>query len=223
MTISATPVNATHSGVIVSPGTSRALTIPAPTDGNTLICVFSHITAANGITSISHTGATWNSAVVRSTNRRVEVWWAKNVASAATSVTLNFNTSLVGAIGFSILEWSGISASATAESTNSAGAGSGTTVDAGSTTPTASRETLIIANARTNGTPSAGPTNSFTGGQSDAVGGGNAAWYAYRIVDPTSGSYSTSWTQPNGTWGAVIVSFTNPVASVPFRIYYHSS
>jgi hypothetical protein len=203
------PVNATPSGVIVSPGLTRNITIPAPADGNTLVCVFSHITAANGITSITQTGATWDPADDHTTGRNVSIWVAKNVYGASTSVTLNFNTSLVGAIGFSILEFSGIHPSAIIEAVASTN-GSSTTIDAGTSTPTAGREALLVEVMRSAGTPSAGPTNGFTGGQSDATGGGNAAWYAYRVAAPTSGGYSTSWTQTSGTWAASIVSITNP-------------
>lgn len=109
------------------------VTVPAATDGNTLIAVVSTRGAsASRVSSLTQTGATWERAAqsANANGTTTEIWYAPNVSGAGTTVTINLAASLRAAAV--VMEYTGILLASpvdqTADSTgNSTAATTGTT------------------------------------------------------------------------------------------------
>jgi hypothetical protein len=94
--------------------TSLAITIAAPSNGNTLTLAIGYTSATQGnVTSVSQTGATWTKKSSTSYVNNgdivvgsVEIWEAPQVSGAGTTVTANFGSSMP-AIG-QVFEYSGL-------------------------------------------------------------------------------------------------------------------
>ena len=93
--------------------TTYNVTVPAPANGNTLVAVIGHRTSISGgiVSSITQSGATWTRAAVAGPGSggsgiTTEIWYAPNVASAGTTVTLNFVSG--GRTACVIEEYSGV-------------------------------------------------------------------------------------------------------------------
>ena len=117
--------------------TSFSVTVPAPTDGNTLIAVIStRGTSAGRVTSMTQTGAIWARAsqAANANGTTTEIWYAPNVAGAGTTVTINQASLRSAAV---VLEYSGILSASSLDQTNSATGNSATA--ATGTTPTTSQ------------------------------------------------------------------------------------
>ncbi len=196
-----------HQGVGTwSSGTSFNVTITAPTNGNLLILEFGTILSTTHITSITQTNVSnWTKADASATNRDVEVWYAENVSSAGTTVTVNLNQSATGTTGANVSEYSGMATSSSLDGHQINNGNNGTPTTA-SLTPTQGREMLLVAVSRLGGAYATGPsTGSASFVRLTAPDVRTEASYA--IVNPTSGSYTTSWTAGSGTWDNVIASF----------------
>jgi hypothetical protein len=212
MAISSVPVQqATGTGSVSA--TSYTITMGANmTAGNVVVLVHT-VTATDAnsaISSISATNVTWHSAVVFATNTRAEIWYGEIAAGAGTVITVNLAGAASAVDHANASEWSGLATSSElgVTGTNSATSANPTTA---SITPTAGRNTLIIACTRRGGTFSSGPD---TGGFTALTSPTTSDQYGYLVVASASGSYSTSWTWTTSlAWGASIASFYAPLAT----------
>lgn len=224
-----TVINPTSANAWTS-GTTITVTVPAPTDGNTLVVQFgATVTTSPTVSSITQTGATWSRASgATNTLRNTETWIAPNVSGAGTTVTINLsaNPGAAGVQAAKYFEVTGLGAQtavqmidATADNSTS----STSTLTTASITPTAGREAVIFAHVRSGGNYSSGPTGGFTGVTAPDV----RTFCGYIIVASTSGSYSTSWTQSGtGNSESTILTLLAPAAGgggVLFRPYFMGS
>ena len=167
--------NTTASGT----GTSIAITLgTTPANGNLLaVYVVTSGTTSGQVSSISETGASWVNAAssnVANTNVTSEVWYAANVSSASTSVTVNLNSSLNYYAG--IVEVSGVATvSPLDKATNSTASGTSYTLSTGTTSTVAQQTEYffggfgISVNTGSIGAPS-GSFQSLAGGGSGPKG-----------------------------------------------------
>jgi hypothetical protein len=207
--------------------TSVSCTVTAPTNGNTLVAVIgTRGTTADRVSSISQTGATWTRAQ-QSTNANgvtLEVWYATNVSSAGTGVTINLAASLKAAAV--VAEYSGIN-SASPVDVSATATGNSTTVSTGTTSTTSQADQVwiggvAIINTDTFGTysdsfSSVGDTVTTTG----AAGTQVRAGMAERIVTAT-GTAGTSTTIGNARqFAGVVVTFN--AAAGPTQVVFTTS
>ncbi|MCW5554740.1 MAG: DUF4082 domain-containing protein [Verrucomicrobiae bacterium] len=124
---------------------SFGVTVPAAANGNTLIAVIAtRGTSANRVSSITQTGATWTRAsqTNNTSGSTTEIWYAPNVSSAGTTVTINLATSLRAAAV--VMEYSGILIAAPLDQTAGSTNNTGTTALTGTTPPTTQSNELWI-------------------------------------------------------------------------------
>lgn len=204
-------------------GASIAITsLTAPADGNALILQFDGSPSANsrGVSSISQTGATWVSAVVLDANsgvntRRIEIWYALNVAGAGTTITINLNytPTISGGLAASYAEFSGLATSGALDATGTASnTNTGTAITTGSVTPTATGQGLIFAATRLGGNYSAGPDSSF-----NRLTAASARGDSGYLITTLSGSYNVGWTAASGVWAAAVAVFNPPSGEPAMR------
>src|SRR5262245_2397714 len=137
------------------------------------------------------------------------VWYAKNVAAGANTVTLSFSG--VSSSQMIILEYSGLDTTAPLDQVNSATSSSaGTVLNSGNVTTTAANELIFgaagVASAA-NITPGAGFTE-----RQDC----NNKLEAMDQVVSATGTYAASWTDDvSGHWVALVVTFSAGGALAP--------
>lgn len=212
MAISSAPLNGSGLGEAFrhnAAATSTAFTLAAaPTSGDTLLICAANGDSSNHITSIVQTGVTWTLVSRANALKNVEVW--KGVVGSSPAAGFTVNSVLNGSadnIRLNVSRWQGqpevldISASSSS-ATDTA------TINSGNITPTAGKEMVLLAVARSHLGGISAPSNSFTALTSGSTGFG----FAYRKIASTSGSYSTSWTQTSGIYEACIVAIKAPVA-----------
>lgn len=148
----------------------------SPVNGNLLVAVIgTRGTTANRVTLITQTGATWVMAnqATNASGVTLEVWYATNVASAGTGITVNLAASLkVSAV---VAEYSGMLTSSVLDKTDGAATGNSGTASAGTTTTTttATADQLWIGGmANINTDTYSAQTNSFT-----EVSGSSFYWW----------------------------------------------
>lgn len=190
-----------------------------PTDGNFLVLFVGDLGAtANRVTSISQTGATWVRAV-QATNAlgsQGEIWYAENIASASTSITVNLAASL--AAGCVVAEYSGIAIASTLDKTASS-TGSGPPASTGTTATTAQAQELWLGGLTINaGTTFIGSlSNSFT--QVGLVSSGLCrVEMAEKIVSATGTANTTDDIELSAEgepWAGAIATFKAPVTFIP--------
>ena len=159
---------------------------------------------------MTETGATWTKATSTgsTSNGDAEIWYALNVPSSA-STTINVNlTGTTNVQMANVSEYSGVATSgALDQKTYANGTTASVTPDR---LPDQSGE-LVISDAYVlngNSTQPA-PTNSFTPLLQSPGQSGNYRGYGAYLVDGSSSSISTTWTEPGGagSWAAAIASF----------------
>jgi hypothetical protein len=102
-------VQSTTTNTATGTATSLAATLGGvPVSGNTLVAVIAtRATTANTVTAITQAGATWRRATQPTgTSGTTEIWYAPNVQSAGTNLTLSFASTRLAAV---IMEYSGVS------------------------------------------------------------------------------------------------------------------
>jgi hypothetical protein len=113
-----------------STGTGSSLTPTfsnTPTSGNMLVLISG--SSIGTVSSVTSTGATWTQAVQENSVQDIEIWYAPNISSAGTVITVNYSGSIVAAA--MIAEFSGlITVPLDKRATN---VGSGTALDSGTT------------------------------------------------------------------------------------------
>lgn len=185
--------------------TSLAITISAPTNGNALILHCGIPSSTNNrITSVAETGSTWT--IVAATSdiqftglAEDEIWYAPNVQSAGTTVTVNLAASL--AVACNVFEYSGIKLSSAVDVTASAHGGDANVQDGsqpqtGTTATTSQPIELWFGGVMNSGKATGGggtnPTNGFTYIAQNSIG-------AATFVDSVHKSTTTT-----GTAGSVL-------------------
>ena len=155
-----------------------------------------------GISSVNGGGVTWVRGSSSGTHAVGEIWYGLNSSGANSFITVTY-ASASGSGAVNVSEFSGV---ATANALDIApGANSGI-----STTPTTlaavtnnANDLILAAAADINTAPTTGgPTNSFTALKEAASD--EKIVPAYLIASAT-GSYTTSWTEGNDGWDAIIV------------------
>lgn len=121
------------------------VTVPAAANGNTLIAVIAtRGTSANRVSGITQTGATWTRAsqANNTSGSTTEIWYAPNVTSPGTTVTINLATSLRAAAV--VMEYSGILTTTPLDQTAGTTSDTGTTAVTGTTPITTQPNELWI-------------------------------------------------------------------------------
>ena len=182
------------------------------TAGNALVLVIADQSSNSAIvSSVSGGGVTWASATTTGStaNGDAEIWYGLNSSGTggSTAITVNLNHSTNVQIA-DVSEWSGIATSAAFDQSNNANNATAS-ISAGAVTPSVGGE-LIISDAyllRGNTTQPT-PTNGFTP-LTQLPGPPNSRGYAAYLVDGTTSSISTTWTEPGGagSWSAAIATF----------------
>ena len=204
--------------------TSFSVTLPSPTDGNTLIAVIStRGTSAGRVTSLTQAGAVWARAAqaANANGTTTEIWYAPNVSSAGTSLVVTQASLRSAAI---VLEYSGVLTASSLDQTNSA-TGNNATVFTGMTpTTTQANELWIGGIGLLNSTYTLGtPTNSFaavTSAQStNATAGNNAKVYALeRVATVTGAAASGATVSTSSQWSGAIATFRAVQAAPPLSL-----
>lgn len=199
-----------------SASTSIAVTLnSAPVNGNTLIAVIATRGTSSGrVTGITQTGATWTRAT-QATNSNsggstLEIWYASNVSSAGTLVTVtqaNLRSAIV------VAEYSGVLTASSLDVIQS-NSGSSTSASTGTTVTTTQADELLIGGfslASSSYTLSS-ITNSFASygnnASTNSTSGNNAKVYALDRIVSSTGAYSTGGTiSTNSKWAGAIATF----------------
>ncbi|MGA2118739.1 MAG: hypothetical protein ABSH56_28795 [Bryobacteraceae bacterium] len=178
---------------------SSTVTIPLASTqpGSALILTYGGgATSSQTISSVSCTGCSWVQAISCTQTRVVEVYYALNVPSGTTTLTVTLNS--IDDWWFNVSEWSWLATSGTAIDNNQTGCSSGTSsaTQTSASVQTTHANDLIIFADRATLAYSSGPTNGFLN-LSDS--GNDQLLSAYYVAGLT-GAYSTTFT----TTGAAI-------------------
>jgi hypothetical protein len=172
----------------------------APHPGSALV-LFSANNNVN-ITGVSGGGVTWVRASASSSHSVAEIWYGLNSSGSGTAITVTY-TNATGSGGVNVSEFSGVASSKALDAVPAPTTGISTSPTTPITITNNANDLILAAAADTSvGATAAGPINSFIA-LTEAVNS-NKIIPAYRIVSAT-GSYNTSWTEPNTGWDAVIV------------------
>ena len=219
----ATPVRVRSATGFSAASSSTSFTVTmgaAPANGNTLIAVIStRGSAANQITGIVSTGATW-SRVAQSTNASgstTEIWSAPVGASAATGVTIS---TVAGRCAGVVIEYSGVLTTASPVDQTAVSSNTGTAAVTGTTVATTQANELWIGGI---GYRSSAPTlntllNSFTSVASAQSGsntaGNNAMVYALESIVSATGTAGSGGTlTASVAWSGAIATFKTATTS----------
>jgi hypothetical protein len=207
-------------GVVGSTTSPTTAAISVPANGNLLCAITGATWSGSGgqpvVSSITGGGGTWvNAATAGSTNRHCEIWYAPNVQSGGTLVTVNWTGSANTQQKTKITEWSGLATSLPLDQAVASSADQGPTTSATTVSVTTLQAVeVVIAGCQLDDTSghSAGPTNGFTEMTGGEASGGDELFCAYQIVSSV-GTYSTGWTIPVAVRNvSVVASFMAPVS-----------
>ncbi len=183
------------------------------TDGDALILVVADESDNSAIvSSVSGGGVTWAKATSTGTsaNGDAEIWYGLDSSgtsgSTVITVTLNHSTNVQIA---DVSEWSGLATSGALDQSTNAN-NTTASISAGSVTPTVSGELIISDAYLLNGnTTQPTPTSGFASLTQMPGESGNYRGYGAYLVDGSSSSISTTWTEPGGAgaWSAAIATF----------------
>ena len=183
------------------------------TAGDALILVVADESDSDSaVSSVSGGGVTWALAEssVADTNHGVsEIWYGLDSTgtSGSTAITVHLSAATNVQIA-DVSEWSGIASFDSAAVNNAKG--TGTSICAGSVTPHEDNELLISdAYLLAGYTSQPAASNGFTELTQRPGGSGYYRGYGAYLVDASSSSISTTWTQSGGTeyWSAAIAAF----------------
>jgi PKD repeat protein len=186
---------------IYSSAASVIATLSAAPHPASALVLFSANNNVN-ITGVSGGGVTWVRGSSSSSHSVVEIWYGLNSSGTGTAITVNY-TNATGSGAVNVSEFSGVATTNALDVAPAPSNGVSTTP----TSPTAAtnnpNDLVLAAAADTSvGATTSGPTNSFIA--LTEASNSNKIIPAYRIVT-ASGSYSTTWTEPNGGWDSAIV------------------
>lgn len=202
-------VHATACGPVTLPGNS--CTIPATAAGNLLVVgweIGGGVNTATGISSISdNAGNSYAEAGAAKSidavaGSAIDIWYSKNIAAGATSITVTPSASVTGA-GIVVWEFSGADASVPLDTTtvlNSQTASA--TPQSASVTTSAGGDVVIALVAVSGNVAGIAAGNPFT---NDSLLKGNG-WA--HLIASAQGTYAAQWTQsPSGTYASSTVAF----------------
>jgi hypothetical protein len=183
-------------------GSSAVYTFISAANAGDTLTIFAMMPVASGITVSSITGqtnVTWSRADNHTTagTYNLSIWRGIVAGGAAgTTATINFSGSIAADVcRFVGQRWSSPTP-LTIDFSGLGSNGSGATRSSGTISPTAGRSALLLASERGGaGVLNSGPTDSFSALNTPS----GTFQMAYRIVDPTSGTYSTTWTHAAAT------------------------
>jgi hypothetical protein len=202
-------------------------TVTGPTNGNTMIAVIgTRGTTANRVSSITQTGATWvqASTATNANGVTVEIWYANNVTSAGTGVTVNLAATLKASAV--IAEYSGLLTSGVLNQTAN-NTGNSTSPSTGTTGTTSQADQLWIGGmANINTSTYSAETNSFTELAESASTGGaattrNNTVLEERIVSATGTASTAATLSATQQWAGAIATFN--AVPPPTKIAYTTS
>jgi len=189
-----------------SAATSFSVTVPAPANGNTLIAVIStRSTNPGAVSSIFQSGgAAWTRAVqtTGSAGTTTEIWYASNIQSAGTTVTVNLSSALFAS--GAIAEYGGVLAASPADQTANS-TGTGTSAVTGTTATTAQANELWIggigldSSTPTLVTPLGGFTSVANAQSGNATATSNAKVYVLEKLPGTTGAAASGGTISGAT------------------------
>jgi autotransporter-associated beta strand protein len=198
--------------------TTYTVTVPAPANGNTLVAVIGHRTSLTGpiVSSITQSGATWSRAAVAGPGSggsgiTTEIWYAPNVSSAGTTVTLNFASG--GRTACVIEEYSGVLTASPLDLVATNLGATSTAADTGTTGFSAQENELWVGGIAVNGntTTLGTPNNLFTianNSISQAGGAVDAKIYALERFQNTVGFANSGGTLSASTgWSGAVACF----------------
>ncbi|MGD0964667.1 MAG: hypothetical protein ABSA57_12295 [Candidatus Acidiferrales bacterium] len=195
---------------------SSTITIPlaATQAGSALIMTYGGgSTSSQTISSVSCTGCTWVQAITCTQTRVVSVYYALNVPSGTTTVTVTLNS--IDDWWFNVSEWSLLPSSGTVIDNNqtgctsSAAGGTSTTQTSASVTTTRSNDLIIFAD-RATVMYSSGPTNGFV----NMSQSGNEELFSAYYLPGATGMYSSSFSTSSA---AIYVTAVVAFLSRPFQ------
>ena len=186
------------------------------TAGDALVLVVADQSQHSDIVgSVSGGGVTWAKATSTGStaNGDAEIWYGLNSSgtSGSTPITVNFSGTGNHQTNVQIAdvsEWSNVATSSALDQSTNAN-NTTASISAGSVTPTVGGELIISDAYLLNGnTTQPTPTNGFTP-LTQNPGPPNYRGYAAYLVDGTTSSISTTWTEPGGagSWSAAIATF----------------
>lgn len=223
---------ATNSATIA--GSTLAVTVTAPTNGNTMIvCVVNGGSATTSVSSISLTGvASWSSALVGTANgsgsfqNLSEIWFGLVGAGAGTSLTINFAATAKGRFA-NVSEWSGVLTSSPLDGTGSKNNQSTTTTPSTAAYSTGTANDLVIAFLSGSGqsTVTTGPSGytALNGGHTSGSGLSVFCVPYFQVV-AGSGAQSASWTISPGNSTTALLQGFKPAATTasdpPYNVVF---
>ncbi len=174
---------------------SSTVTIPitATEPGSALIMTYGGgSSSSQTISSVSCTGCTWVQAISCTQTRVVEVYYALNVPTGTTSVTVTLNS--IDDWWFNVSEWSWLPSSGTVIDNSQTGCSSGTSsaTQTSASVTTTNRNDLIIFADRATENYSSGPTNGFVAMSESASPQMLSAYYRPGAIGTFSSSFTTS-------------------------------
>jgi hypothetical protein len=186
---------------------SSTITIPvaATQPGDALIMTYGGgSTSSQTISSVSCTGCTWVQAITCNATRVASVYYALNVPTGTTTLTVTLNS--INDWWFNVSEWSWLPLSGTAIDNSQTGCSSGTSsaTQTSASVTTTNRNDLIIFADRATYSYSSGPANSFV---NMSQSGNEQLLSAYDLPGAT-GTYSSSFTTSSAAiYSTAIVAF----------------
>ena len=190
-----------------------------PINGNTLVAIIATRNTASGtVSSISQSGATWTRAT-QATNTNgttTEIWYAPNVSSAGTTITINQASCRSAAV---VIEYSNIALSSPLDQTAST-TGNSATASTGTIIPTYGANLSIGGIGLERSDYSLGTaTNSFTTvantASTNSSPTNNAKVYALeKLVSATGTSSSGGTISTASQWSGAIATFKEKINSV---------
>jgi len=186
-------------------GANPTCTFPGnPTAGN-LIVVTIHNTGSTSVTAISDGTNTYQRAVGQTNvNNRVDIWYAYNIASGGSALTLTITQGAVTR-KFEAVEYDNTVSASNPFDQSSSGTGTAGTTDPGSITNTSTDGNLTIAAATSVAAITfADPPTGFTSSFLDATTFGAVSDYK---IDTGANTLHPTWTGATNRWSAAVASF----------------
>jgi hypothetical protein len=186
---------------------SSTVTIPltATQSGSALIMTYGGgSSSTQTISSASCPGCTWVQAITCNATRVASVYYALNVPSGTTTVTVILNN--IDDWWFNVSEWSGLPLSGTAIDNNQTGCSSGTsaTTQTSASVTTTNPKDLIIFADRATYSFSSGPTNGFV---NMSESGSEQLLSAFYLPGATGTYFSSFTTSSAAIYSTAIVAF----------------
>jgi hypothetical protein len=197
----ATPVQ-TKTNTRAAPPASEDITFDgAPTVGNTIVCGLTS-NGTGGLASISGGSSSWTQRFIH-TATNTKIWIYDGTANGSSTITFTTtNNSTTPSLICAELD-----GAYTFDSVATVATGTTSPVQTNAVTTTAVETFLLAVTAKSSGSTTGAPTDSFNAITLDVSNGRHAG--AYRNAT-SAGSYTTSWTTNATAWATTIVAYAEP-------------